>query len=80
VGIARRLEQSGAGWSAAPGDAAALAGALGRLADAAAVDAAGRAARRLYEEAHTDAVASASLINVYQAVVSGGIGRHTAER
>jgi glycosyltransferase involved in cell wall biosynthesis len=80
VGVSRRLERSGAGWSVAPGDAADLAGALGRLADAAAVDDAGRAARLLYEEAHTDAVATASLIDVYQAAISGGIGRPTAER
>ncbi len=75
VGISRRLEESGAGWSVEPGDAAAIAAALDRLADTASVDDAGRAARLLYEEDHTDAVATASLIDLYGAVVSGRFGR-----
>jgi glycosyltransferase involved in cell wall biosynthesis len=70
VGVSARLAQAGAGWGVAADDAAALAGALGRLADGALVDDAGQAARRLYEEAHTDDVAAASLIEVYEAVVS----------
>ena len=74
VGVSRRLEQAHAGWSVAPGDAGALADALNRLADAALVDDAGRAARRLYEGAHTDDVAAASLVAVYEAVVAAGAG------
>jgi glycosyltransferase involved in cell wall biosynthesis len=73
VGVAGRLERAGAGWSVPSGDAAALAGALGRLSDGPLVDDAGRAARRLYEEAHTDDVAAASLIDVYEAVVAGRV-------
>jgi glycosyltransferase involved in cell wall biosynthesis len=74
VGISGRMQQSGAGWSVPPDDATALAAALGRLSDAA-VDDAGRAARRLYEEDHTGAVAAASLIDVYEMVASGARAR-----
>jgi hypothetical protein len=49
------------------------------LADSAAVDDAGRAARLLYEEDHTDVVAALSLIDVYEAVASGGRARAAGE-
>jgi glycosyltransferase involved in cell wall biosynthesis len=66
VGVSARVERAGAGWSVPPGDAAALAGAIGRLADGSMLDDAGHAARRLYEESHTDDAAYASLIDVYE--------------
>ena len=71
VGVSGRVERAGAGWSVPPDDAGALADALGRLDDAARVDEAGRAGRRLYEEAHTDDVAAAGLVQVYERVLSG---------
>ncbi len=74
VGIAGRLERAAAGWSVTSNDAEALAGALARLSDGVLVDDAGRAARRLYEVAHTDDIAAASLVEVYEAVVAGDLG------
>jgi glycosyltransferase involved in cell wall biosynthesis len=71
VGVSARVERAGAGWRVPPGDSAALAGAVGRLTDAGAVDTAGRAARALYEQSYTDDVASASLIEIYEAAASG---------
>jgi len=69
VGVSARVERARAGWSVPPGNAAALAEAFSRLADGTVLDDAGRAARRLYEESHTDNVAYASLIDVYEAAV-----------
>lgn len=67
VGVSSRFEEAGAGWSVPPDDARSLAHAFARLADGTLVDEAGRAARRLYEEAHTDDVAAESLVAVYEA-------------
>jgi glycosyltransferase involved in cell wall biosynthesis len=78
VGVSGRLERARAGWSVAPDDAGALAGALARLGEDALVDDAGRAARQLYEEAHTDDIAAASLVAVYEAVAAGGVGAPAA--
>jgi glycosyltransferase involved in cell wall biosynthesis len=71
VGVSDRVERAGAGWRVPPGDVGALAGAVGRLVDARLVDTAGRAARALYEQSYTDDVASASLIEIYEAAASG---------
>jgi glycosyltransferase involved in cell wall biosynthesis len=70
VGVSARLEQVGAGWSVPTDDPVALAEAFGRLTDGANVDRAGRAARQVYEESHTDEVASAALVDIYERVLA----------
>jgi glycosyltransferase involved in cell wall biosynthesis len=70
VGVSTRLEQAGAGWSVPADDPGVLAEAFGRLTDAANVDKAGRAARLVYEEAHTDEVASATLVEIYERAIA----------
>jgi glycosyltransferase involved in cell wall biosynthesis len=70
VGMAGRVEAAGAGWTVPADDAPALAAALGRLADRALVDEAGRAARGFYEEFHTDEVAYGGLVDVYVTAAS----------
>ncbi len=70
VGISDRIEAAGAGWKVPPDDPGALAEALGRLADREHLDDAGRAARTLYEEFHTDEVAYRALVDVYETAVS----------
>ena len=71
VGVSDRVERAGAGWRVPPGNAGALAAAVSRLVDGRLVDSAGRAARALYEQSYTDDVASASLIEIYEAAASG---------
>jgi glycosyltransferase involved in cell wall biosynthesis len=71
VGVSARLEQAGAGWSVPADDPSALAEAFGYLTDGASVDAAGRAARQVYEQAHTDDMASAALVDVYKRALAG---------
>lgn len=75
VAVAADAVAAGAGWTAPSGDPAATAEALGRLADPAAADAAGRAARRLYEEGHRPERALEALLAVYEAAVASGDAR-----
>jgi glycosyltransferase involved in cell wall biosynthesis len=72
VGVAHHVEESRAGWTVPPGDVAALADALARLSDGAALDAAGLCARAMYEGSHSDAAAYDSLLEVYERVRPAG--------
>ena len=70
VGMAPRVTAVGAGWSSRAGDVTDLARSLGQLGHDDDVDAAGRAARRLYEVRHTPAAALRQLEETYQSVTS----------
>jgi glycosyltransferase involved in cell wall biosynthesis len=73
VGMAARLEQSGAGWTVPAGDPDALAQALTSLDDGPAVDRAGLLSRALYESTHSAVAALRSLERIYEdAVLSSG--------
>ena len=69
VGFSSRVEEHGAGWSAPAGDVQALAAALSRLGDGAQLDEAGKAARVMYEQSHSDRASYESLLEVYERVV-----------
>jgi glycosyltransferase involved in cell wall biosynthesis len=70
VGIAHRIAESGAGWAVAAGDVAALADAITRLAKGPSLDAAGDAARVLYERSYSEAAAYRSLLEIYERAVT----------
>ncbi len=65
----------GSEWLAAPGRADAWADALALLADAAALDAAGERARKIYLSKYAPEQGIASLIDAYQAAIDSGSRR-----
>jgi len=74
VGMSARLGD--AGWTFAPGDPASLAAALAVLADDDAVDRAGTAARSLYLDRHTPALALEGLVTGYEeAIAAAHLGK-----
>lgn len=72
VGFASRITEAGAGWSVPARDPSALARALNRLGEDAAVDLAGSNARRMYESSHRPETALRSLEAIYEGALLQG--------